>query len=218
MKSSRTLLVLLTLGIAAVSMPARASTLLSVSGPIFSNSGIGLAPLQQAAAVSFTTANALNGVDLTALGGGSVPLTVDAYLTNSLGPGTTAANVVASNTFVSALGDHQPETAFANLDLGPGTYYMLLVALGESNLTGWDLTYSPTVTAVPGLSYGTSYVSPDIADAGGFPPASADFFTSAQTGGATLLFSISPTAAVPEPASAVLLASGLLLCLRKRME
>src|SRR5712692_2522479 len=77
-------------------LPARSdATVISVTGPA-ANNPIGIFP-DQSIAVSFTIGTSYSGVTISADLIGSFSGT--AYLTDQIGPGTTAANQIASASF-----------------------------------------------------------------------------------------------------------------------
>jgi hypothetical protein len=126
------------------------------------------------------------------------------YLTDSLGPGTTTANILDETT-VSGV-DYAPWTAltvFSGLTLGPGTYYVV-TDTGSPGGLGWDGEDGTTNLATPGNTTGSFYLA--LADA---PiPAAADFQVYPAGDG---LFDVTgtPVSATPEPGSMVLLGTGL---------
>ena len=121
-----------------------------------------------------------------------------AYLTNQIGPGTTAAaNEIASGPF--AFPATSTETLlFTGLTLSPGTYYLTLTTT-SGHSAGWYGTNAPTVTAAPGVTLHSDY---DTFTPAPYPPAT-NFNTTATT---NLLFKVT---AVPEPSAVALFLIGV---------
>ncbi len=150
---------------------AHAVTIYDVTGP----SPFGFA--NQTVLVEGWSQNALyNNVTITAplednsSGGpiGGVEGTV--YLKNRIGPGTTAANLVAPPVTVSGLtSTFTVRTLFTGLTLGPGSYYLTFRSTNSDPLSmSMEGSSTPTVTVGPGVSDagGDGQITPDP-----FPPA-----------------------------------------------
>jgi hypothetical protein len=176
------------------SQVAHANTIVSVQGDVnfFSIFQAGLPPEPIALEVSWSQTNTYGGVsvfaDLNGFGSSGSGI---AYLTTSIGPGTTSADEAAAPdnfTFPSA---QQNVQLFSGLDLGPGTYYLTIYGTG-----GWGLAQNPSTTIVTedtGAALGQPYYSNDLT----FPtfiPA-ADYATPIAC---CLVFAVDGTP-VPEP-------------------
>jgi len=111
--------------------------------------------------VSFTLSDTFDNVVIQAAIESSSPLAENGpvYLTNKIGPGATAANIVAENTSFST--DNNTPTALitvlSGLTLGPGTYYLLLDQ-GTTGI-GWVEDTSPAVTLASGVTRGPDYIN-----------------------------------------------------------
>ena len=146
------------------------------------------------------------------LGGGGVA----GFLTDKVGPGTTALNELASTVAVPYAPGHVGAlTIFSGLTLGPGNYNVTL-----RGITGFAQLYMsvydpPTVVVAPGISlledgfycctafgYGPELPLPELA---GFPAAFE------VTG------DLAQGAAVPEPSTMVLCLGGLIVLVGARM-
>lgn len=162
--------------------------------------------------VSWTQTAAYTNVSVTAelasmnaQGGG----TGTVYLTNMIGPGTTAANEIAVATLSGVPGTATEVLVFSGLNLGPGTYYAVLFntpgtvgVLGEGNQT-LDSLATPGNTTNLDLTYGSGDNS--------YPPADVFFSVSSDIFDGIYTVSGTPAAAVsPEPSSLILLGTGLL--------
>ena len=183
-------------------MLASASTVISVTGP---NDGeAGIFPIQPVA-ISFVLPQPFNGVSIAADLVGS--FSGSAFVTTQIGPGTTSAAEIAHTTFASA----GTTTLFGNLALAAGTYYVVLATASPTPPQGITYSETPTIDAAPGVSNGTHYVAfgtDAYAPSSGFFPYNLGTFHYSVT-----------TAAVPEPATSVLLAAtvpALVLCARLR--
>ncbi len=112
---------LITIFLGAMGM-AQAGTIISNAGPIQGSLAV------NEVAASWTQADTWTNVSITLGLYNSGPNfdTDKIYLTNSLGPGTTAANEVAVTTFGTAVLGNLTVPAFSGLTLGPGTYYLIL--------------------------------------------------------------------------------------------
>ena len=178
----------------ALTAASYAATIVSVSGPIDFTGAIGSS---QAMTVGFTTGQAYNSVTISALISGLAGQTVDAYLTTSIGAGTTVADEVASG--VINLPGFNPGVltpVFAGLNLAPGSYYLTLFN-PDNNSGGWSSTETPTVFDVPGSSYDFSGYFITNAVPLPYPPG-ATFVDLSTQDGRTLIFSVD-TVSVPEP-------------------
>jgi hypothetical protein len=131
---------------AAVFGPIKAGTIVSLAGPVVAGGGLGEAPQQQIGGVEFTLPVAITGGTAVVMLDSSGNESVTAWLTNAVGPGTTTSNVLASDTFSVSVGTQQPYTTLSGLNVGPGTYYLVLEAVSQSNDVGWDYTNSPVIT------------------------------------------------------------------------
>jgi hypothetical protein len=204
-----TLRVSLAAALAAASMalgpaPSHASVVIAEVAPQ-SGTLIGGNNIAAASAISFTTTSAFTDITISALfysntfgatGSGT------AYLTNSIGPGTTeGANEVAKVSLTdlpSPFTTSTPETVFTGLSLAAGTYYVILANDAGSPGAGWGGAASPVVTTSPGVTIGyfsTNFIDPGLlAD---YSPAS-DFTTRGPDQG--FVFSVigSPASPVPE--------------------
>jgi hypothetical protein len=207
----KALMAILALGL--LTSAAFADTL-SLTGPQIAGTGLGNGNGQQAAAISFNTVTGQSNLSMTVtLNGFSSSDTVSWWITNSLGSGTTGANVVDSGTFAGPAGSCCTPTVadftvFSGENLAAGTYYVVLSTIGSNgNETGWIYTNSPAVTATGGLSYGNSFLTSQGPD--GFAPGFAGYFSNS---GVNLEFDITSDAGTPtpEPASLALLGSGLI--------
>ena len=133
------------------------------------------------------------------------------WLTNQLGTGTTAANVV-SNTSGSNVG-WQSNTMIVGQVLAPGTYYIAISTSDSSNLVWW---FGAPMTGTPGSVAGSSDL---VASGAGY---NSSFLPASNFGGYSLplnfLVHDSPSLPVPapEPTSAFLLASGLAAFVARR--
>jgi hypothetical protein len=212
---SRRFAPLIVLAITAISVPssaARASTFLSVSGPILGSIGLGGEGSpgdEQVGAVEFTTnglSDATISVTLTALLGSQ---TIDAWVTNKIGPGTTAANVVAATTFAGPAYQTAVESPFSSLTLASGTYYLVLSALDAPNLTGWDDTKSSAeaISSTVGNSYAASFGNSDVY--GSFAPAGVISDITSAPNDDDLLFSVTMSA-TPLPSTWIVMLAGLI--------
>lgn len=177
-------------------------------------------------ALSFTFANTFTNVSIT------LPLSIypapyggTAWITNSIGPGTTAANIVATSTFSNVNNNDfyvGPVTFFSGLTLGPGTYYfMVSVSSGGAMVEGLHPNYNLVVSTAPGVSAGSDYVALDpnyygcCAQDMTFPPASN--WTYPGNAGDYIPMTITGVSAVPEPGTLLLVATGVIgVWLRRR--
>lgn len=152
---------------------AQAATIYDVSGP----SPFGFA--NQTVLVEAWHQNAIyNNVTITAplednsSGGpiGGVEGTV--YLTNSIGPGTTVANLVAPPVTISGLTNtFTVRTLFSGLTLPQGTYYLTFKSTNSNPLSmSMEGSSTPTLTLGPGVTDGggDGQINSDP-----FPPATA---------------------------------------------
>ncbi len=142
---------------------------------------------------------------------------INAYLVNQIGPGTTVANQIAA-TSISPATLVETDTLFSGLSLGGGTYYLVLAAPGSANVAGWYGTNSPTVTTDTGV---TGNLDVFVSDQNGSPndayaPASTFFLA-----GTSLLLTVTGDSGspVPEPSSFILvgLAGAFLFCAKSRL-
>lgn len=130
--------------------------------------------------------------------------TVDAYLTDSIGPSTTVADQLAFTGFSFASAEPEWVVLFSGLDLGPGSYFVTIAGAD----VGWVEANPATVTTMGGASYlGEASWYPGAA----YPPSS---FVAGLEPDGTFIFEVVST---PEPVSFGLVALGIAACaLRQR--
>jgi hypothetical protein len=135
-----------------------------------------------------------------------------AYLMNAIGPGTTpASEVVAPASFTAPVStdtsvDVPLTVLFTGLNLGPGTYYLVLAAPHADvfpSPLGWQDANTPVVTSAAAASIGFSFIAlgPSVAP---FAPASQFNISTSAT-----MFDVSGVL-VPEPSSLTLFGIGTL--------
>jgi len=160
-----------------VGASARAATVISVMNSDQDELGAGF--VGSAIAESWTLSQQYENVTILAsLGFG--PREDTAYLTTSLGPGTTPADEVAETVFDFPAGSTPTwTTLFSGLSLSPGTYYL---TLNENDFGApggaWfgNPTGIATVTLGEGVSEGTSYVLfPRVVDGPAIYPPSTQY-------------------------------------------
>jgi len=197
----------------ASAMAAQAATIVSVSGPVNFSGAVGS---EQALTAGFSTSQAYSDIAIRAFISGPSSETYTAYLTTSIGPGTTIADQVA--TVAQNFPGFSPGTLtpiFTGLSLAPSTYYLTIFNSATTN-GAWSSTNAPTFTTAPGASYVFSGYFITNGNPLPYPPAANFVDSSAQ--GQTLIFTVA-TAEIPEPATAYLAIVILLIAaaLKKRI-
>jgi hypothetical protein len=184
------------------------ATIVSVTGPASDGLGVdgGIQILEASwtAGASYSNVSVAAQVRGIATGAGSIA----AYLTTVVGPAETAADLIAATTVTPLTGDEN-DTLFSGLNLGPGTYYLVLSGLGEDGAVGWWGTTSPTVAVGTSVSLDSDGISQGTGLNSGNPPASGFSILT----GSELLFQVTGNAAIatPEPGSMSLIGVGCLL-------
>ncbi|MBC7927731.1 MAG: hypothetical protein H7039_18960 [Bryobacteraceae bacterium] len=171
---------------------AHSATIVSVGGPV---SFVGSVGSNQSLTAGFTTGQAYENVQISALLSGIAGQTFNAYLTTSIGPGTTVADQVAFTT-AAFTGFSMDTVVFTGLSLTANTYYLTL--FNPENTNGaWSSTNAPVVTAAPGSSHAFSgyFITNDSPLP--YPPA-ADFANLLEESGRTLIYTVQTVAPVPE--------------------
>jgi hypothetical protein len=165
-----------------------------VAGPIGGTAGI---QSSQDIPVSWIQSDPFSNVSIYAtLSPSNRAATMEAFLTDRIGPGTTAASdQIASTYFDTPATDGTPQEflIFSGLNLPAGTYYLTIYP-PFNNIIGWPYTSSPNITTAPDASYNGGYTGANNAS---YPPASDNFAS------LNFLFRVTGTQAVPEPRSAV---------------
>jgi hypothetical protein len=196
----------LVVSLLAFSAVVNADTILQVSGPIdfsvFTGNPDPFGNLIYSVA-SWTQTTEYEGVSISFLGNGvSSPATGTAYLTTSMGLGTTMADQIASTTFSAPAGPTSPISLFSGLSLPANTYYLTIFADAGSQIE-WAATNSPITTLGDGVGLNFSAaVGENLLPFGSFdpyPPATEPFFGFQDN----LLLDVS---SVPEPSTLSLLA------------
>jgi hypothetical protein len=165
-------------------------------------------------AVSFTLTSSFTDVSISASLSNTQPsgsYAGTAYLTSQIGPGTTVADQYASDVFLvpptGTVGGTQvnPTVVISNLNLGPGTYYLVLAANGTSSTggLGWQDATDATTTTAPGASADSVGLS-DAGNTQNFSYTPASTFSALIAPDDSLLYSVT----VPEPSACGLLLIG----------
>ena len=209
-----------------LTIPVEAGTIVSVLGNPEGPGSLDSSSTGQIAEVSWSQATAMSNVSIqAALFGAFGPNDVEhvqAYLTNAIGPGTTAANVFAFNSVVvnnEPWGQFPPvwTTLFSGLNLSAGTYYLVL---GSTDFTAWYFAVDTsstggqpiTITTAPGVTYNGTLAVWNTACCGtidsAFLPASSGW----RSDGDQNVFQVTGDT-VPEPGTFALLLTGLLAIL-----
>ena len=192
---------------------ARAATIYDVSGP----SPFGFA--NQTVLVEAWHQNAIyNGVTITAplednsSGGPIVGVEGTVYLTNSIGPGTTVANLVAPPVPISGLTNtFTVRTLFSGLTLGPGTYYLTFRSTNSNPLSmSMEGSSTPIIATGPGVADAGAdgQITPDP-----FPPATAVTLSPPGNLFVSVTGNLVTNFAVPALSPSILLVLGLALAL-----
>ncbi|MBV9613165.1 MAG: hypothetical protein JO091_11875 [Acidobacteriaceae bacterium] len=202
---------------------ARASTIVSISGPANSAYTIGTSLHQQILETSWTAATGYSNVAISAELSREIlsnMTVVTAFLTAAIGAGETASNQIAATTITPSrpFPAFATETLFSGLTLPAGTYYLVLGGAVALEGEWWGTASSPpTIETAPGVSYGgdgSTSINPPLYF--GFPdennPPDSTFVPATATNPINLIFSVTgtPTAAIPEPATHLLVAAPLL--------
>jgi hypothetical protein len=206
----------------AASVPSHATTVFSIAEPPNGAASALGGQFQQIEEEGWTDSAAESNIQiLVNVDGFASDASITAYLTNQIGPGTTAAlNQIASVTF-TPVGAFQNAILFSGLSLAPGSYYVTLTG-NSSNDQGWSFVNSgvdpiveapsvstPTsglVNVIPGNSHGV---------AAAYAPASNFFSTTFEINSFGLSMLVQTT---PEPGTLLLMGlgfAGLVLGRRK---
>jgi hypothetical protein len=88
-------------------------------------------------ASGWTQTGSYDNVSISAeLGNGFGVSAMSAFLTDKIGPGTTAADVIASTSDLPGT-SLETDLIFSGLSLGPGSYYLVLAAPGSVEVGNW---------------------------------------------------------------------------------
>jgi hypothetical protein len=159
--------------VATADLAESQGTLISITGPPDTTHQWGgpLTATGYPEGVSWIATSAFSNVKI------SIPLDADAgatgmaYLTTKIGSGTTAANAIASSSF-SFPSASSLTTVFSGLNLGDGTYYLVIqqTATGSTGNGMWDGTPTPSITSAASVTANGEYWDFNLTS--GYPPAS----------------------------------------------
>jgi hypothetical protein len=158
-----------------VSLNIGAATIFDVSGPFEgTTSGLVLGgSSNQIIAQSWTMSTSASGVSISvplSAGITGEPALVDAFLVDQIGSGTTAADQLAFASFSLSDAEDAPAelTIFSGIDLGPGTYYLVLSGFPQTtsnDIGDWHLptggSASTTISFGPGVTTPGWYAAND---------------------------------------------------------
>ncbi|MBM3814977.1 MAG: PEP-CTERM sorting domain-containing protein [Acidimicrobiia bacterium] len=172
----------------------------------------------QAVAAGWTHAGSFSNVAITAPVAqfGSAVTTLRAYLTTSIGAGTTqGAHEIATTSFSTATQANPFPyiTIFSGLSLGPGTYYLIMSWESGGSAASWNADTPTSVSSDVGATVAVGRLlafSPFET----YLPASNFTFIS----GAEPLYQVTGDSAIPEPSAMALVGLGLvgLAAIRRR--
>lgn len=144
-----------------------AATIVSVQSANLYTGGFNV-NVDQTQAVSWRSTNSYTGVSISiqAIGIPGVTTTGTAYLTNSIGPGTTNTNLVAAPSsfvvdFTGRVYTQGPITVFSGLTLGPGTYFLVISSTAPDFNSGFawaSASHAQTVVTAPGVDRGVDRI------------------------------------------------------------
>lgn len=167
------------------------------------------------ASTGWTQTSSYNNVTVSAvlsnLSGIGAGLAMHAFLTDSVGPGTTVANQIASTAFNLAPGNNQNVSLFTGLTLAADSYFLVIQLDGGNSAQGGWAAAVPTVITDAGVSRSADQFS---SSAAGYAPASTfSLINQSQQ----LLYSVqSVDSSVPEPSTAALVLAGLGFAIARR--
>lgn len=116
---------------------------------------LGTVCFSQVVMASWTSTVSFTGVSVSGEFGADPSTSFTAFLMTSVGPGTTSADQIASVTVTPPSSDSRSLTLFTGLNLGPGTYFLVLCGPATSSLAFWYQYTSPLVSTATGVGAGT---------------------------------------------------------------
>jgi hypothetical protein len=118
---------------------------------------LGVSCVSQVLMASWTSSFSFNNVSIFGEVSGDPTSIMTAYLTTQIGPGTTVADQIASAILTPPSADTTGVLLLSGLNLGPGTYYLVLSGPATGNADSYWYSYNtPTVSAAPGVSAGNT--------------------------------------------------------------
>lgn len=189
---------------------AMASTVLDIPGPTIGYADFGDGAIADSWTQDFSVTN--GSISLYVQGLEPSGGTIHFYLTTNIGPTATLSDLVAFTSLDEPF-ELTSVTPFTNLNLGPGTYYLILADYTPNNtgIDGPDWNYysgETNIVEAPGLTIGPGLEASSLgpfAPAADFEPISIDI-----RGTLDLTGTIIPVTTTPEPLTLLMLAAGLL--------
>jgi hypothetical protein len=186
----------------------------SIIAPVGTANNASVVNFNQYNLVRFTLGGSYTNVTIRAsLVSLSAGINGNAFLTNQVGAGTTVANELANTSFFFAQVPNLSTdvvfvSLFSGLSLGPGTYYVVFASSNPAADSAISLGTAVTYTTAPGTTVGIPQFAAG-ASINAYAPAS----TFGNSGLGNRFFTVDGTPAganaVPEPATILLLGSGL---------